>query len=202
MAKKEKRVSVNALEKIAKEHFNNIETEQWFGVDITIRRTLPLYEMMCFVQDAVDMCFTSDGTFIPEVLDFAVRIGLLTRYANFTLPNNLEKQYWLTYATDAVDVVGKHINTVQLHEMIQAINRKIEYMCDTDIISIKSKLDDLNSEFAKMGGQFSDMFRGIDASDVRRMIDVIGENGVDQKQIASAYIQYMKEHSKVESDDQ
>lgn len=56
MSKKEKRISINALENVAKENFQDVVTEQWFDIEVTIKRNLSMTEMMQFVQDVVNMC--------------------------------------------------------------------------------------------------------------------------------------------------
>ena len=38
MAKDEKRISINALEKIAKEQFPTEVKERWFDIEVTIKR--------------------------------------------------------------------------------------------------------------------------------------------------------------------
>ena len=201
MAKKEKRISINALEKIAKEQFPESVTEQWFDIEVTIKRSLPLKEMLEFVQEVVDACFTTDGTFVPEIMDFATKSGILTHYANFTLPDNLEKQYWLIYSTGAVDMVCQHINMVQLQEMIGGINRKIDHMCDTDIVATKAKLNDLYAAFAKMGEEFSAMFSDISASDIQKAIGALNQSGAMEENIVAAYIDQMKKSTGGENDD-
>lgn len=201
MAKKEKRVSVNALEKIAKEQFPESVTEQWFDIEVTIKRSLPLKEMLQFVQEVVDACFTTDGTFVPEIMDFATKSGILTHYANFTLPDNLEKQYWLIYSTGAVDMVCQHINMVQLQEMIGGINRKIDHMCDTDIVATKAKLNDLYEAFVKMGTEVSDLFSGVNAEELQKMVGTLGGTELNEEKIVSAYIEHMKKGAGGESND-
>lgn len=201
MAKKEKRISINALEKIAKEQFPESVTEQWFDIEVTIKRSLPLKEMMQFVQEVVDACFTTDGTFVPEIMDFATKSGILTHYANFTLPDNLEKQYWLIYSTGAVDMVCQHINMVQLQEMIGGINRKIDHMCDTDIIATKAKLNDLYEAFVKMGTEVSELFSGVNADELQKMVGNLGSTELSEEKIVSAYIEHMKKSAGGESND-
>lgn len=201
MAKKEKRISINALEKIAKEQFPESVTEQWFDIEVTIKRSLPLKEMLEFVQEVVDACFTTDGTFVPEIMDFATKSGILTHYANFTLPDNLEKQYWLIYSTGAVDMVCQHINMVQLQEMIGGINRKIDHMCDTDIVATKAKLNDLYEAFVKMGTEVSDLFSGVNAEELQKMVGALGDTELNEEKIVSAYIQHMKKGAGGESND-
>ena len=199
MAKKEKRISINALEKIAKEQFPESVTEQWFDIEVTIKRSLPLKEMMQFVQEVVDACFTTDGTFVPEIMDFATKSGILTHYANFTLPDNLEKQYWLIYSTGAVDMVCQHINMVQLQEMIGGINRKIDHMCDTDIVATKAKLNDLYEAFVKMGTEVSELFSGVNADELQKMVGNLGSTELSEEKIVSAYIEHMKKSAGGES---
>ena len=201
MAKKEKRISINALEKIAKEQFPESVTEQWFDIEVTIKRSLPLKEMLEFVQEVVDACFTTDGTFVPEIMDFATKSGILTHYANFTLPDNLEKQYWLIYSTGAVDMVCQHINMVQLQEMIGGINRKIDHMCDTDIVATKAKLNDLYEAFVKMGTEVSDLFSGVNAEELQKMVGALGGTELNEEKIVSAYIEHMKKGAGGESND-
>jgi len=201
MAKKEKRISINALEKIAKEQFPESVTEQWFDIEVTIKRSLPLKEMMQFVQEVVDACFTTDGTFVPEIMDFATKSGILTHYANFTLPDNLEKQYWLIYSTGAVDMVCQHINMVQLQEMIGGINRKIDHMCDTDIVATKAKLNDLYEAFVKMGTEVSELFSGVNADELQKMVGNLGSTELSEEKIVSAYIEHMKKSAGGESND-
>lgn len=201
MAKKEKRISINALEKIAKEQFPESVTEQWFDIEVTIKRSLPLKEMLEFVQEVVDACFTTDGTFVPEIMDFATKSGILTHYANFTLPDNLEKQYWLIYSTGAVDMVCQHINMVQLQEMIGGINRKIDHMCDTDIVATKAKLNDLYEAFVKMGTEVSELFSGVNADELQKMVGALGNTELSEEKIVSAYIEHMKKNVGGENDD-
>lgn len=201
MAKKEKRISINALEKVAKEQFPESVTEQWFDIEVTIKRSLPLKEMLEFVQEVVDACFTTDGTFVPEVMDFATKSGILTHYANFTLPDNLEKQYWLIYSTGAVDMVCQHINMTQLQEMIGGINRKIDHMCDTDIVATKAKLNDLYEAFVKMGTEVSDLFGGVNADELQKMVGNLGSTELSEEKIVSAYIEHMKKDTGGENDD-
>lgn len=194
MAKKEKRISINALEKIAEEQFAQIIEVKWQDLDVTIKRTLPMQEMLLFVKEVTEACFLEDGTFVPEIMEFAIKSGVLTHYANFNLPSDLKKQYWLIYNTDAANMIYQHINLEQFNEIVESINRKIDHMCDTDIASVKAELNDLNNAFGKIGEQFSAMFDGIDTSDLQRVIEAVGDEGVNEEKIVSAYVEHMKQN--------
>lgn len=192
MAKDEKRISINAFEKIAKEQFPEYVTEHWFDIEVTIRRSISLTEMIEFVQEIVNACILEDGSYHPEIMDFAIKSGILTHYANFTLPTNLEKQYWLIYSTGAVDMVYQHINTVQLQEIVNSANRKIDYLCDYDVAAVKAKLDKILENFATMGDQMEAIFSGVDNEDLQKVVAAVGDGKLSEEKIVSAYIDQTK----------
>jgi len=200
MAKKiEKKVSINALEKVAKEQFPESTVSEWFDIEVVVKRTLPLQEMLQFVKEVVDVCFLEDGTYVPEIMEFAIKSGVLTHYANFTLPSNLDKQYWLIYSTGAVDHVIQYINMQQLQEIIASVHRKIEQMCDADIVATRARVGELYTAFNKMGEQFANVFGGLSAEDILKVASAVGEHGLSEEKIVAAYINQMKkaaEHDK------
>ena len=95
MAKSEKKISIASLDKVLKEQAVDIATEQWFGNEVKIKHTLSFSEMLAFVDDVVSSCFHTTGGYMPELQEFVVKSNILTRYANFNLPDNLEHRYAL-----------------------------------------------------------------------------------------------------------
>ena len=133
MAKTEKKVSIALFDKIAKEHFNNEVTIQWHEAEVKVRRSLPLMDVLAFVDDVVGNCFHEQYEFMPEVKDFAIKSNILSRYADFTLPDNLEHRYQMVYCTYAVDTVCGVINTTQLQEILNVqLERNRRYNVDYD----------------------------------------------------------------------
>lgn len=142
-----------------------------------------------FAEDIANACFTLDGTFIPQAKDFAVRDGILTRYANFTMPSDTEKQYELLYATDAVDVVMEEIDMEQLEGIIDAADRKIDYLCDTNVREVSAKLETVLKTFEEMGTAVERMFGGMTPEDMQKMLGAIGQAGqLDEEKIVEAYM--------------
>lgn len=105
MAKADKKVSIALFDKIAKEQFQNEANIEWHDAQLRVKYALPLKDMLAFVDDVVGSCFHDKLGYMPEVKDFAIKSNILSRYANFTLPDNLEHRYQLVYVTDAVDAV-------------------------------------------------------------------------------------------------
>jgi hypothetical protein len=189
MSKKENpRVSINAFERVAKECFQETITESWFDVSVTMRRSLPLVEAMEFCRDITDACFTGDGNFLPEVMDFAIKRGLLTRYANFSLPENIEKQYWLIYNTDACDFVAQFINAAQFNEIINSANRKLKHMCDSDVLAMRSKMTQFVEMVGKIQTETANLLGGISAEDAQAVLKSMADGKIDESKIVEAYL--------------
>ena len=193
MPKKEKRISINALERIAKEQAPGIITEQWYDIEVSIKPFLPLMEMLEFSMEIVDTCFLDDGDFMPEVMDFIVKSGVLTHYANFTLPDSISKQYWLVYNTDAVDMVMRHINVAQLQEIVDSANRKIAYICNSESATIRAKMDEFLESVGAMQEQTEDVFGGLSQEDVGALLSAVQSSGeLSEEKIVEAYVDIMR----------
>lgn len=199
MAKNTKKISINQFESVVKERFPKTTTEQWFDVEVTITPTISLKEVLSFANDVVLSCFHDTNGFMPEMMDFAIRSNILSRYANFNLPDNLESRYDLLYRSDAVDFVCGHINMAQLQELISAINKKIDYMCQTNIKGIESKMQEIVESFEKMQGETEALFSGVTADDFGKLMGVFAQHGeIDEKKIVDALMENRKEADDVE----
>ncbi len=196
------KVSVNVLERIAKEQFPETVTESWFDIEIMIKKSLSLLEMMDFCKEIVDTCFTDKGEFIPEVIDFTIKSGVLTRYANFTLPDNLEKQYTLIYNSGAYDFVVQHINMAQLNEIVNAANRKLKYLCDSDILAFRAKISEFVDSVNNIQKSTSGMMEGLSVEDLRAVLSAAdASGGFDETKLVDAYMDRVKKDSRSEPDD-
>lgn len=192
MAKNTKRISINELDKaIAESQTNredNVITESWFGIDVTITRSIGLKSMMEFVDEVVDGCFSKDGEFIPEVIDFLIKNSLITRYTNITLPSNIERKYEIIYNTTLIEFLFNHINLEQYKEIYTSIATKIDYMCDNNTAANQKKIDELISAFENLNNQMVNMFSDISSNDVAKLIGAVGSGKFDENKIVEAYI--------------
>lgn len=181
--KNAKRVSVNTLERVAKENVNE-EIVEWNGVEVRIIKTLPLGGVLQFVDSVVKSCFYTDtGEYYPEVKNLAICSNILDTYANFTMPSNAEKQYELVYCTDAVDMVLKHINVEQLNEITKAIDAKIAYYKDVNTKGTERRLDELITQIEAMYDKIVAISE-ITPDELRGVVDAIG--GIDEAALARA----------------
>ena len=88
-------ISVTKFEKaVNKDVVVTVPLEGVEDTDIEITKTISLPSMIEFVENVAESCVDMEsGEYTPQVRDFAIKKELLTKYANFTMPTNIEKQY-------------------------------------------------------------------------------------------------------------
>lgn len=189
MAKSEKKVSIALFDKISKAHFQNENIIQWHEAEVRVKRTLSLTEMLSFVDDVVGSCFHDQVGYMPEVKDFVIKSNILTRYANFSMPDNLEHRYQMVYGTDAVDAVCSAIDTVQLQEIVNSINSKIRFLCDSKANLIQERINSVLETMEEMRDNTKDIFGGLSQDDLKALMGAITEHGLSEQKIVEAYME-------------
>lgn len=186
---KAKKISINTFDKIAREIYKPTETFEWRGIEVTVRRTLSLKDTLEFVNNVVKACFSSeDGSYIPEVKDFAIKTCILEKYSNFSLPTNIEHKYELIYFTDVIEAIYKYINFQQFNEIIASINTKISHLADANIEAVNKQINGLYSAFESLQKQIENIFGGISQDDLTKVINTLGSNSFNEENIVKAYL--------------
>lgn len=194
MAKKKiKRISVNAMDEILKD-YENTETIQWNGIEVVITKNLSLEEMMAFADSVVKSCFDqASGTYMPEIKDFAIRSNIMERYANFTLPSKVERQYDVVIRSGVVEEILRHINFSQFDELLKAIDAKLQNAADANVQMVFRKFDDVVTSFEGLQDKVGALFAGVDQADIGKLMSAISENGVSEEKVVKAYIEQTKQ---------
>lgn len=190
MAKKESRISINKLESVLKENIVVIPMRGNDDVNITIRRTLPLKDMMQFVENVVSSCIDVEtASYTPEVKEFAMHSEILTTYANFNLPSNIEKQYELIYRTNVLEQVMEHIDRNQFYEIEAAIDARIDHEVRVLETSVATKANEMMIRLSDAIEQVNAVFGDISSDDLSQVIQNFSKmNGVTDESIAKAVL--------------
>lgn len=185
-----KRISINALEKVMKETYDNTHMLDWHGLEVTIKKTLSLKEMLEFVNSVVNSCFSNDeiSVYNPEVKDFAIKISILQKYTNFTLPKNSETKYELLYKTDVIPCVLKCINAEQFFEICTSIDKKIENVAQANIEAVNKQMVELMSAFENLQTQMGELFDGVENSDMPALLKALSGGTLDEDKFVQAFI--------------
>jgi len=190
MAKKESRISINKLESVLKENTVVVPMRGNEDINITIRRTLPLKDMMQFVENVVSSCVDAQtASYTPEIKEFVIRAEIMTTYANFNLPSNVEKQYELLYCTDAFAQVAEYINWEQLAEIRAAIDNRINHELKMIETVLAAKTNEMMLRIENMVEQFEAAFGGINGNEFNEVVKKLSEmDDMTEESIAKAVL--------------
>ena len=189
MKKKTNRISVIKFEKtVDKDNIVVVPLDGVEDANIEITKTIPLKDMIEFVEVVAESCVDmNDGEYTPQAKDFAIKREVLTKYANFTMPTNIEKQYEFIYGSYVYDIVMEHINFEQFREILNSIDEKIKYMLDcitsisaSNTAKLLGKLDTISEQSSAM----FDSIKGEDIAAAFKNIDTIAN--MDEAKIAHA----------------
>lgn len=188
MARKEARISVNKLESVMNRTVTSIPLDGADGVEIRVKFNLTLSEVLQFVEDVVSSCIdTESGTYTPEIMWFSVYSSVLTRYANFNLPSNVEKQYDLIYNTDAVEQVMACINMNQYKEIVEAVQARIAHERAVMENSVIEKINKLVSRMNAYVEQSENLFGSVDSDDMSAVVRNLADIGkIDEEKLIKA----------------
>ena len=189
MSKERKRISITKLEKATgNDNIVKIPLEGFDGVDIEIIKTISLKDSLEFVENVVSSCVDEEsGEYTPQIKEFAIRKEILTKYANFTMPSDIEKQYRLVYANNFAEQVVSHINTEQLGDILKSISKKIEHLLNCIVGTATSNTLKLIEKIDAMSEQSSALFGAIKNVDVHNLfanIDSIAN--MNEEKVAQA----------------
>lgn len=203
MSKKTTYISINKLESTMQ---NNIITVPMDGrpeIEITIRRVLPLQEVFQFVEDVVSSCFDMDaGRYIPEIKAFVIRSSVLSRYANFTLPKDPEKQYELIYNTNAFENVMEYINRAQYDEIIDAIDERIAHELSMMENALTGQTAALTAKIDSFVSDMEEIFGSMDKSDMPALVKNLSNIGkIDEGKLAKAVLDARNENEDITEED-
>lgn len=190
MANKVKKISINELEKCVEEAMRGRTIRRdWRGIFVTIRPQLSLMEMLSFVDGVVKTCFLeADSRYMPELRDFAIRCSVLEMYANFTLPENVEKRYELVYGCDVYSLILESIDRSQFDAMLAAIDEKIGHMADANIEAVTRQVNELYAALYDLEEKLSAAFEGIDSDSISGLVSAISDGRFDADKIMQAYM--------------
>lgn len=187
-----KKIPIDSFDKVVQGQAVNDAVVSWYNIEVTVKHTIGLTDMMEFVHNAAESCFSESGAFVPEVMDFAIKSNILTRYANLTLPDELEHRYALIYESDIVDIVCEHINHEQLQEITSAVKRKVNYACDANVAEIQRKATEMLNAFEELGEKIAGMFSNVSQEDIQKLLGAVSNGGFNEDALVKAYLKQTK----------
>ena len=181
-------ITFEKIEEIMNDYFPATDTMEWHGLEIEVSRTVPFALAAEIVVRAANACFNADGEYLPENSDFAFRLCVIDAYTNIDLPEEIEAQNRLLYGTDLWGAVIRMISEDQLNLIEYGINRRVKARLDTNRAEFERGVNEVITGLQQLSEQFTGMMDGIEPDDLRRMVQAIGENGIDEEKIVQAVV--------------
>lgn len=98
----------------------------WHDTFVYVKSIIPFSEMIGMVEYIVNSCLSKDGLFMPEFLDFSLRVCVLNYYSLVELPESIEDKFYIVYQSDIYDTVIKHINKGQIESIKNSVNMCVD----------------------------------------------------------------------------
>jgi hypothetical protein len=197
---KVKKISINAFEGVVKENFENTVTKEWFGIPVTITKTISFEDVVNFVAEVADNCFLGDGRYIPEAMHALINCGVVRHYTNINLPSSLSAAYELVMRSGIIDFVMPEINSDQYSDIIIAIRDKIEYACDTDVTEFRNSLLDMMASVTDLQEKTKELFGKISPDEIQTLLAAFGDDKAVENKVVDAYIERQKADLKIVGD--
>lgn len=184
-----KKIGYQEIAGIANDYYEKKDVIDFHGVKITVLRRIPYTKLCSLVDAVVKSCFDAEsGEYIPEVRDFATRLAVASAYTNLELPDNLEEQYDMMYATDLMDQVHAAIDHNQLSTLRGSIQKRCEIINDMNRAAIEKEIYDAVGIIGNIADSFEQMFDGVSREDMKMMIQAIGDHGLNEGKLAEAVV--------------
>ena len=193
MAKaKTKKITVSEFRKAVNDNFQNVVEYEWCGLPIAITKTISMKDALEFISEVVNACFSEDSlTYVPTAKDVAIRIMVIRKYTNISLPESYEDMYDLLYRSDIVSAVAEEINRSQFMTILQSIDENIDYIKSTNV-SANKQLDSAGDKLEELINTVSGLFEGVSSGDVKSLVSSIATGGINENKLVEAVI---KQHT-------
>jgi len=116
------RLSADKVMKFGMRGYKDIVKANWHGLIIDIKYLLTKDDEFKLIHSIINCCTTSEGEFVPEMVDMAMRACIVTTYASVDLPDDIDEQYKLLYHSTLFDTVKSNVNQAQINHIIKIIS--------------------------------------------------------------------------------
>lgn len=158
---------------------------KWHGIDIEIKPQLSLSETMRFVTNVVSYCIVDDE-YIPEAKDFVIKCGILSMYANFNLPEDVNERYEYVMKFDAYEEIMEQIDRRQFSRIMEAIDEKIDTKVQESINTAAKQANEILVSLRKLTDGLSGAFKDVDGQQVSAFLNALIDGKFDEDKLAKA----------------
>lgn len=198
---KQKKISIKDLDSALKKD-NRIGVEnkiEWNGLDILVKYTVSLKDIMSIAEGVTRICFTDEGIFIPEVKDFAFKCFVIDTYSNVALPSDTEKKYDIAVCSGLFEAIVPYIYQKQLYELQCAVEDKVAHRAQANIEMITKQMEELYNKFNEICNGMTEITSQINPDDISKLADAMANGSLSEEKIVEAYMKQSKPKVKIKT---
>ncbi len=172
---------------------------QYKGIPITIKGGFTLEDALMIAGDVADFCFLEGGEYIPELKRFFLRRELIDAVTNIELPDELSECYELIMNTSLGAWVDEtffeylQVYADQMPFLLEAIQDKVDYMADSGLALLHSRMDALIYAIESLSEQSENLFANVSPDDVQKLASSVDSFGnIDEEKLVKAFVDQEK----------
>lgn len=155
--------------------------------------TLPMVEVLRFVDETVHAVTATEYGYMPEILEYVFRSNVFERYGGIVMPDDVEETYALLYS-DAYYALLEKINTAQVNAILESIEKKIDHLLALKEATAEDQMKQMMVKINELLAIFESLTKDVNADDVQKLISALAASGsFDEKKIVEAYLDAKKE---------
>lgn len=172
---------------------------QYKNIPVTIKGGLSLLDVLKIADNVADFCFLDGGEYIPELKEFFLKRELLETVTNIELPEDVSECYELIMNSDlGVWVDDTFCENIRVYAEVMpnlrlAIQEKLDYMADSGLALLCSRMDSLIYAIENFSEQSKSMFGQVSPEDMKKIassVDSIGK--IDEAKLVKAFVDQEK----------
>lgn len=171
-------------------------TEKYESIPVEFNTSLTLHDILQISDDVVQGCFLDDGTYIPEVRTFLLKRSLVNTLTNIELSEDASECYEFLMNSEIafwLDEKLYELHGSAIEELVEAIDRKLDYMADLGLAAMRDKMNQLIFTIDNFATESSKLFGDISTEDRDKLIASVSSlNTLDEEKLVKAFIKQEK----------
>lgn len=199
MAEKIKKISISEFENALEANKENKCVIEWNGIEVTCKKRLSLTEMMSFINGVVESCFFDDGSYHPEIKQFAILSSFVEFYTNIRMPEDIDRRYDLLIRANVKDTLCAKLREeagaeyfTQYHDILDSIDALLEYRANESINKLVAEIQGITDKYTEIIDSINDIFKDVSPEDIEKLINATVDNQIDEEKLMQAYMNSTK----------
>lgn len=98
----------------------------WHTEEIIVKNMLSMDEFVDVVRKIIGDCMSKDGDIAIELIDFSIKVNIISYYSFVELPDDINELYSIVYSSDLFTTICNSVNAAQIDSIYKTVNNMIK----------------------------------------------------------------------------